>query len=151
MEPQNQSIRLVVPADAEYIDIVRLTLYGIATRMGFSYEAVEDMKIAVTEACNNVVLHAYQVPSKGIIEIEFEMFEDKFCINVKDNGNSFDIDYAVNRADSLHHKRLEEVEIGGLGIFLMNSLMDDVDVRIDGGTRVVLTKWLTNRTQEVDT
>lgn len=60
----NRTVTLTLPAEAEYIDLVRLTLYGISSRMGFSYEEIEDMKVAVSEACNNVVVHAYE-PGQG--------------------------------------------------------------------------------------
>ena len=56
----NACIGLTIPAKAEYLHIVRLTLFGIASNVGFSFEQIEDMKVAVAEACNNVVLHAYE-------------------------------------------------------------------------------------------
>lgn len=55
-----ERIVINLPATAEYVDIVRLNLYGVASKMGFSYEEIEDMKVAVSEACNNSVLYAYK-------------------------------------------------------------------------------------------
>lgn len=59
MNAQIQKVVLNLPATADFVDIVRLNLYGIAAKMGFSYEDIEDMKVAVSEACNNSVLYAY--------------------------------------------------------------------------------------------
>lgn len=60
MSDDVQKVILQLPASAEYVDIVRLNLYGIAcSKMGFTYEDIEDMKVAVSEACNNSVLYAY--------------------------------------------------------------------------------------------
>jgi len=66
------AIRLQIPAHADHIDIVRLCLYGIASKLGFSYEDIEDMKVAVSEACNNAVLHGVLDRNKDIIDICFK-------------------------------------------------------------------------------
>lgn len=136
-------VSLRIPADAEYIDIVRLTLYGLANKAGFSYEEIEDMKVAVSEACNNAVLHAYEggKPDQSV-EIRFETGDDRFTITVKDEGKSFDYEQVVERSDSLHSKTLDQIHAGGLGIFMMQALMDDVQVRSGAGTEVILTKLL---------
>ncbi len=66
------NIRLQIPAQADYLDVVRLCLYGIASKVGFTYEEIEDMKVAVAEACNNAVLHAYPDKNDGVIDIHFD-------------------------------------------------------------------------------
>ncbi|MDB5053915.1 MAG: putative anti-sigma regulatory factor, serine/threonine protein kinase [Bacilli bacterium] len=138
----NKSIELTIPAKAEYLHIVRLTLFGIATKAGFSFEEIEDMKVAVTEACNNVVLYAYKEGASGILDIHFELIEDGLSIHIKDEGNSFDFEKTANKLTSLHDKTLVETDVKGLGIFLMHALMDKVQVLTDKGTEVILTKQL---------
>lgn len=132
-------ISVTIPAKAEYVDIVRLTLYGVANKAGFSYEEIEDMKVAVSEACNNVVLHAYD-NKFGMIEIVFEIHRDSLCIRVKDSGNSFQYEQTINKVVPLHNKTLSEAHAGGLGLFMMHALMDNVEVRTELGTEVILTK-----------
>jgi serine/threonine-protein kinase RsbW len=51
-----ERIELVIPARAEYVAVVRLTVAGVAGRMAFSYDDTEDIKIAVSEACTVAVL-----------------------------------------------------------------------------------------------
>lgn len=68
---ERKQIKLILPAQAAYVDLARLTLYGIASRIGFSYEDIEDMKVAISEACNNAVLYAYRT-TQGMVEIVFE-------------------------------------------------------------------------------
>jgi serine/threonine-protein kinase RsbW len=135
-------VSLTIPAKAEYIDVVRLTLSGLAAKEGFSYEEIEDMKVAVTEACSNVVLHAYNGNDFGIMEIVFEMEQDFLQIRVKDSGNSFLFEPTLIANASLHHKPLSDANVGGLGLFLMQALMDNVEVRSEMGTEVRLTKRL---------
>jgi serine/threonine-protein kinase RsbW len=138
----NACISLTIPAKAEYLHIVRLTLFGIATNAGFSYEQIEDMKVAVGEACNNVVLHAYEDTEPGMLEIQFELEENGLSIHIKDQGASFDYEQVVNKSTTLHNKNLEEAKVGGLGIFMMHALMDKVQVRTNHGTEVILSKML---------
>lgn len=139
----NQKVRMSIPVDADFIDVVRLSLYGLATRMGFSFEDIEDMKVAVSEACNNAILHAYGHTHGACIDIIFETMPDRITITVKDYGDSFNYEKAAEKADSLHNKQIHQLKAGGLGIYMMQALMDEVVVNTGEGTEVILTKLLT--------
>ncbi|AHV99054.1 MULTISPECIES: anti-sigma B factor RsbW [Paenibacillus] len=142
MSDDIQKVILQLPASAEYVDIVRLNLYGIASKMGFSYEDIEDMKVAVSEACNNSVLYAYD-QEDGFVDVIFEVGADALSITVKDEGESFD-NVASRERITLHDKELSDVQVGGLGFYLMQALMDEVNVISESGkgTVVTLTKRL---------
>lgn len=144
MISKQRSIGITIPAEADYIDIVRLTLYGIATRIGFSYEQIEDMKVAVSEACNNVVIHAYDNREVEDIEIAFEEIKDGLVITIKDKGNSFDYEKTVKKVGPVNEESISNVKIGELGIYIMQELMDDIKVNssAETGTEVILTKLL---------
>lgn len=147
----DQTVTLNLPATADFVDIVRLNLYGIASKMGFSYEDIEDMKVAVSEACNNSVLYAYGQEG-GLVEVVFGINGEELTITVKDEGVSFALPQDVSdAAPTLHEKELHDVEIGGLGFYLMQALMDDVNVVSESGkgTQVVLTKRLTRSEEKV--
>ncbi|WP_372637902.1 anti-sigma B factor RsbW [Cohnella sp.] len=131
-------VTLSIPALPEYVDLVRLTLYGIATKLKFTFEEIEDMKVAVSEACNNAVLHAYGDLS-GNIEVTFQTLGEELIITVKDFGKSFVVDES-KEAPVMHGKEIDEIQSGGLGLYLMQALMDRVEVKQDGGTAVTLSK-----------
>lgn len=133
-------INLTIPAQAEYIDIVRFTLYGIASKAGFSYEDIEDMKVAVSEACNNAVIHAYDHHYTGLVDVTFELENDSIYISIKDYGSSFKHEQHLIPPVALNNKSLDEIVPGGLGIFMMQALMDSVEIRSDLGTEIILTK-----------
>ncbi|WP_438349108.1 anti-sigma B factor RsbW [Paenibacillus sp. FA6] len=141
MSGEVQKVVITLPASADFVDVVRLNLYGIASKMGFSYEEIEDMKVAVSEACNNSILHAYGQEG-GIVEVTFEIKGDILSIIVKDEGEIFEDISAQTEGKTLHDKELDDVDIGGLGFYLMQALMDDVSVenRAGKGTQVILTK-----------
>lgn len=135
---KERNVTLTVPALPEYVDLVRLTLYGIASKMKFTFEDIEDMKVAVSEACNNAVLHAYGADD-GKIEVQFVSGGEELTITVRDFGRSFTI-AEKKESPSMHGKSIDEIQSGGLGLYLMQALMDRVDVKHEGGTTVVLTK-----------
>jgi serine/threonine-protein kinase RsbW len=135
---KDRQVTLTVPAQAEFVDLIRLTLYGIASKMKYSFEEIEDMKVAVSEAVNNAVVHAYG-GEEGIIEVSFTVSEEELTINVRDHGVSFAPADNTESA-SLHGKSIDEIQSGGLGLYLMQALMDHVEVKHVGGTSVTLTK-----------
>ena len=53
------SIEIRFPSRSEYVGVVRLAVSGIAQRCNFTMDEIEDLKIAVTEACSNAVIHGY--------------------------------------------------------------------------------------------
>ena len=128
-------IKLTIPRLSDYVGVARLTASGIANRMRFTHEDIEDIKIAVSEACTNAVQYAYG-DSPGDIEIVFSVFEDKLEIKVSDSGKGFDVDANVKTKED------DPEKIGlGLGIVFMRSLMDHVDYDTsNNGTIVTLVK-----------
>lgn len=144
---QERVVTLTVPASAEFVDLIRLNLYGVASKMKFSFEDIEDMKVAVSEACNNAVLHAYE-GNAGNIEVEFRASDEELAITVRDFGGSFTPDRA-QIGSSLHGKSIDEIQSGGLGLYLMQALMDRVEVQYGAGTAVTMSKKrVTARSEE---
>lgn len=137
------AIRLQIPAHADYIDMVRICLFGIASKMNYAFEEMEDMKVAVSEACNNAVIHGAQGATEDVIDIYFESKDSGLTIRVKNSGPSFLPPAALENAAPLPEVDVSGLKVGGLGIYLMQALMDEVEVNAsENGTEVVLTKYL---------
>ena len=140
-----KDIRLQIPCHADYIDIVRVCLYSIASKLDFTYEDIEDMKVAVSEACNNAVLHGSQEASNNNIDICFQPTETSLIIKVKNNGSAFAHIEALEKAAPLQETDISSLRVGGLGIFLMQALMDQVSVETtDHVTEVTMMKARNN-------
>ncbi|SDX33692.1 serine/threonine-protein kinase RsbW [Marininema mesophilum] len=142
VEPYKDLIELAIPAKAQYVGVVRLTVSGIANRMGFHYDDIEDMKLALAEACTNAVDHAYS-GQEGQIAVSFFIFEDRLAIRVSDEGNSFDISSVKQRSGPIDKDLpLTSMRERGLGLHLMETLMDRVEINGGRGVIVTMTKFI---------
>lgn len=140
---QTDFIEMKVPAKSEFVSVVRLTASGIAHRLGFSYDDIEDIKVAISEATTNAVDHAYAENEEGKIKIGFGICSDRLEVMVADHGQSFDFEKAIADAEPFHEETpVQQLNEGGLGLFLMEALMDKVDIRAQEGVMVLMTKFI---------
>ncbi len=128
----------MLPAKPEYVVIARLVVAGVARQMRFDEEAVEDIRLAISEACTNIVKHAYDENTKdeNIININCDMGDNQLAIQVSDRG--------VGLSEDKFNETCIEPTEGGLGLSIMRALMDEVRYcRDEGrGLRLVLVKSL---------
>jgi serine/threonine-protein kinase RsbW len=75
-----------LPARAENVAVVRHALAGLAERIGMDEPGIADLKTVVTEACMNVVVHAYPADEPGLLEIEAAEELDGLTVIVRDYG-----------------------------------------------------------------
>lgn len=134
-------IELTLPADVEYIGIARLLMSGVANRMGFAYDDIEDIKLAVAEACTNSVRHAYEEGQQGTFTITSTLHEDRLVVQVSDKGKSFDASQ-MKMAPLDTSKEIEELSEGGLGLYLIHTLMDHVEISADNGILIEMVKYV---------
>lgn len=144
MSLKNDYIEIKLPASAEYVSLIRLTLSGVFTRAGASYDDIEDSKIAVSEAVTNAVKHAYKHSEQnGMINICFELFDDKIKIIISDQGESFDYESTKSKLGPYQeNENIDFLREGGLGLFLIESLMDEVKVSKESGVTISMIKYI---------
>ncbi len=120
---------------------VREFVSASARKFGFSDEEVSKIALAVDEACTNVIKHAYKFDPTKDITVTIRPRGRTFEVSIKDTGREFDPGeiMAPDMKEYLTHYRR-----GGLGIYLMKSLMDKVEYDIEPGKKneVRLTKYL---------
>lgn len=136
-ELMKENVSISLPFKPEYVSVGRLTASIIANQMGFNIEDIEEIKVAVGEACNNAIIHGKNKCEDDNYKISFNITDDKFIAIVEDKGKGFE-------ADKCPEPNLCEPKEGGLGIFIIKSLMDEV--QIDScpgkGTKIKMTKFL---------
>jgi serine/threonine-protein kinase RsbW len=121
------TVRLTIPARAEYITLCRLALTGIARLRELSDELLADLKLALTEAASNSVRHAYGDKDAGVVDISYQLFSDRLVIEVRDEGEGFDPAEAEGNA--------AELSEGGLGIAIIRAIADEVEFGAQPGGR----------------
>ena len=131
-----REVRLRIPARAEYVLLGRLALSGITRMRPVDDETLNDLKLAVTEACTNSVRHAY-AENGGTVDIVYELHDDRLVVEVSDDGGGFVLEELEESG---------ELTEGGLGIAIIQALVDEFEVgeRSDGrGARLRFVKFLT--------
>ncbi|KAB3533821.1 histidine kinase [Alkaliphilus pronyensis] len=123
-------IKLSIPNKPEYVSVVRLTVAAIANRMGFNVEDIEDIKIAIAEACTNAITHGKK-EDKNNFDIEFIVKDDKLTMVVCDSGRGC-------ITDEISVPNLNDPKEGGLGIFIIKSLMDEVEITSNLGKGTII-------------
>jgi serine/threonine-protein kinase RsbW len=129
-------VALTIPARPEYVALCRLALTGIARTRALAPELVADLKLALTEACSNSVRHAYEEGREGVVDVRYDLGDDRISVEVTDEGSGFD-PAVLKRAQ-------EELDEGGLGIAIIRAVTDELEigVRPEGGSRLRFTKFL---------
>ena len=110
-------------AKFEFLDEIRDFVGNIARDGGFGDKDIYNIQLATDEAASNIIEHAYEGINDGLLELSCSMQGDAIRIILVDHGEPFDPSVVPTpdlKAD------LSERKIGGLGIFLMRKLMDEV-------------------------
>jgi serine/threonine-protein kinase RsbW len=121
---------LSVPGKAEYVSTVRLAISSLAAKSGFDIEAIEDIKVAVSEACSNILCHS-NIRGEYIYHVKCTLHNSKLEITVTDDGVGFD-------AGNYKTPDPECLQVGGLGIYIIKALMDEVHVDSNDGTGTLI-------------
>ena len=111
-EPREDAVRLRVPAALEYVRIVRLTGSGVASRLGFDIEEIENLRVALDELASMTI----DVASPGELEITFSTTDTELRI--------------VGRAPVA---KGVEVGVEPLTAQILKAVIDDYELRTDDG------------------
>jgi len=115
-------VRLDMPALPEGVGVVRQALTGVADGLALDRAVLSDAKMAVTEACTNVVVHAYESDS-GMLEVEMRASDEGLTIVVRDHGSGIQPRPARSEPPAL-----------GLGLPLIAALSDAFELRGSAGS-----------------
>lgn len=118
--------QIVVKSRTENLSKIRDFISAAAAKAGFNNESVENIMLAVDEACTNIIKHAYKSFPDGDIIIELSSSNSKFKILITDYGTSFEPDLIPTPNVQKYYR---EHRVGGLGMYLMKTLMDSVEYK----------------------
>ena len=127
-------IEIRFPNRSEYVGVVRLAVSGLAARCNCTIDEIEDLKIAVTEACTNAVLHGYNGKSgQGLVRCL--PGANELTVEVIDQGVGFNVKKALANAGQGSKNTTPGL---GLGLTFIQTLMNEMKVSstLKNGTTV---------------
>ncbi|MBN2385005.1 ATP-binding protein [bacterium] len=135
---------LSVPSRTSNLEILRQIILGIAANVAFSAQAVEDIGLAVDEACTNIINHSYGEEQEGMIDVTIDLAIDKLIITIIDTGERGQY-FDPSKLEPFEKQRyLEQLERGGLGLYIIKTIMDEVEYNIQPGAynRLKMIKYI---------
>lgn len=135
---------LTVTSELENLERIAKFIERVAEETGMDEESAYALQLSVDEACTNVMDYAYQGRKGQPVYIECQTDDNQCTVVIRDCGRAFDPG-RVPEPDVT--SPLSRRQVGGLGIYLMRKLMDDVRFRFDAscGNEVTLVKHLQAR------
>ena len=125
-------VRLKIPNSPEFVSVARKTLEAIASTIGLTTREVEDLELAVGEACANAV--KFSDPGDQTVKVIYTVRKNSIEIEVRNKGRAFTPPPCPP---------IEQLQVGGLGLFIIDQLVDRMSIDCDAGeTRLKMVKQL---------
>lgn len=125
--PNSSQDTITISARFKNLKKIRAFIEKYARKAGFDESDTYKIQLAVDEACTNIIEHAYQKEDEGDIICACEYNEEKLTIQLVDYGRSFDPE-RIEPPDL--QSTLKDRKTGGLGLFFIRQLMDEVSFKI---------------------
>ena len=134
MATKGTTYSLTVDSSTKHLSEVRSFVATHAQNVGLSEKVIDEIRLAVDEAFTNIIKHAYKNTPKKPVLIEVGIDKQKLWISIKDQGEGFKPeDY---RAPDIL-KRIKNKQRGGMGVYLIQKLMDQVQYNNQGGVNEI--------------
>jgi serine/threonine-protein kinase RsbW len=136
MEPDADTINLTIYSDPRYLGLLRKLVEKAARRADLTGEEVQGVMLAVNEGCANIIQHCYGMSGGNRIDVEIRVLGDRLEIDLRDYG-----DCQLSRAPE--PDCCDDREPGGLGLRIIDSVMDEVRFRPaeSRGTLLTMVKY----------
>ena len=136
----SQRFQITHAAELESLQKFRDFITACCAQHDISNDVVLDLKLAVDEACTNVITHGYKGMNPGSIILSFRIEPGRILVQITDFGHVFEPE-AAPKPDV--EAALEDRELGGLGLFLIYQTMDNIDYQSsEEGNTLTFTKFI---------
>lgn len=124
MIPEPIVTELKLPTRLGFEKVAMNTAASVAQLMGFSDDRIEDLKTAVAEACINAIEHGNQMNELLGVMVTLSMGDESLEVKIRDEGNGVKQEV---QAPDIDRKILGEENPRGMGMFLIQALVDEVE------------------------
>lgn len=126
-----------IPSNPVFERVVRASVDAIGQTVGLTYERIEDLKLAVSEAVNNAIDHGNRREPTKQVEVVFALDAEKIEVRIRDEGTGIVQNDFTRKV--IEERNLDTGMLRGFGMYLISSLVDDYEVvSSQGGTILTL-------------
>jgi anti-sigma regulatory factor (Ser/Thr protein kinase) len=136
----SERFQITRAAEVEALSVFREFISDCCARSNVPDETVFELKLAVDEACTNIIEHGYKGMNPGSIILSFRIESDRILVQITDFGHVFE-PASAPKPDV--EAALEDRPLGGLGLFLIYKTMDNIDYESsEDGNTLTFTKYI---------
>ena len=132
--PDTSERHLLIHNDIQQIPQLADFVETIAAEKHIDHSLTLSLNLALEEAVTNVIMYAYPEGTDGLVDIEAIIREHSLSFVISDSGQAFD---PTDQPDADISQSVEERQVGGLGIYLVRSIMDNVSYERSGGKNIL--------------
>jgi serine/threonine-protein kinase RsbW len=157
VQAMSEEIVLTVPGRYDQIRKITTFVKAGGESAGLDEDALFHLELCCDEASTNIIEHAYGGEDLGPLTVQYQIIDDAFIVVLSDHGRPFNpknvpepallVDDEASPSLSAY---LDSLQVGGLGIYFMRKLMDEVHYSFDNetGNRLTLVKYLPRRGEQ---
>jgi len=135
-----QRFQVTRAAELDSLRVFREFISDCCAKFQIPDETVFELKLAVDEACTNVIMHGYKGMDPGSIILAFRIETDRVLVQITDFGHVFE---PTDAPTPDIEAPLEDRPLGGLGLFLIYKMMDNIDYHSsEEGNTLTFTKFI---------
>ena len=127
MPANSTQMKMHVQGSSETLSLIRRVLAACVQHLNLSAALLNDIKLATTEACTNVIKHAYKFDDSMSFDLEIKTSEEVLVVEVFYEDPEF-------VPENIPIPNLKEIKEGGLGVFIIRNIMDHVDYQTEGSS-----------------
>ena len=135
----DNKISLILDANSKNEAFARVSVSAFATQLDPTLEQLEDIKMAVSEAVTNAIIHGYEGVENGQIYIDCKIADNVLYIDIEDKGRGIE---NLEKAMEPLYTSKPHMERSGMGFTVMEAFMDNMNVvsKVGKGTKICLEK-----------
>ncbi len=138
----NDAVMVRVRSHPQYLSLIRDVTVRFCSICGLAEEVTADLRLAVDEACANVIKHAYRGDTSQRIVVKYAATGGDLRITIEDTGEKV-------RPELMQGRDLDDIRPGGLGLHFIKRVFDSVtyDPKRKKGNRLLLIRHLGKRSE----
>ena len=135
----DNKVSLTIDANSKNEAFARISVSAFAAQLDPTLDELEDIKMAVSEAVTNAIIHGYDGIENGLVYIDCKIANDKLYIDIEDKGRGIE---SIEKAREPLYTSKPDMERSGMGFTIMETFMDSIKIvsELGKGTKIFLEK-----------